>query len=261
MSAAIELGHLGTQTNGTSYSEAFDINASGVAVGVAEKYDEQGRFLGLRAVRWDANGTEATELGVLGTHSNGVSITDARAINDLGFVAGGGGKFSLSGESSGSRAVVWPGSGIEPMEFDLLSGSDPASECFAQSLNNAGVAVGWCKLGPVGASADYRAVYFDPRDGAAVDLNTLIDPESGWLLTAAQSISDTGWIAGEALYYPSGAVGEGEHFVRHFLLQAPGTAVPEPSSHLLIAMVAVTCLAWGGRKKRRNGTQRFTCRG
>jgi hypothetical protein len=64
-----------------------------------------------------------------------------------------------------------------------------------------------------------RAVYWG-TSAAAVDLNSLIDPAGGWVLTSAAAISDTGWIAGNGLYDPDGPGGQAA-YDRMFLLQLP----------------------------------------
>jgi hypothetical protein len=63
------------------------------------------------------------------------------------------------------------------------------------------------------------AAYWD-LNGKAVDLNTLIDPASGWRLTSANSISDTGWIAGYGYFDPGGPNGQVEYY-RLFSMQVP----------------------------------------
>jgi hypothetical protein len=68
--AATELGNLGTDVSGNSYSYAYAVNAAGAAVGFAGKYDASGTEFGSRAVRWDASGA-ATELGNLGADAFG----------------------------------------------------------------------------------------------------------------------------------------------------------------------------------------------
>lgn len=72
--AAVELGNLGTDSSGVTKAYARGINAAGTAVGMSYKY-EGGNLKGQRAVRWDAASaaaTAATELGGLGTRSDGL---------------------------------------------------------------------------------------------------------------------------------------------------------------------------------------------
>jgi hypothetical protein len=67
----------------------------------------------------------------------------------------------------------------------------------------------------------------------AVDLNTLIDPASGWILTEADDISDTNWIAGIGTYDPDRPGGQAA-YQRLFLIQ-----VPEPICVFLLNLVLV----------------------
>jgi hypothetical protein len=91
-----------------------------------------------------------------------------------------------------------------------------------KAINNAGIAVG-CAYDSGSAFLGNRAVYWG-LDGEAVDLNTLIDPTSGWFLWTATDISDTGWIAGAGFFDPDGVGGQPE-IRRLFLMHVPATAV------------------------------------
>jgi PEP-CTERM motif len=66
-------------------------------------------------------------------------------------------------------------------------------------------------------------------NSVAIDLNTLIDPSSGWTLSRASSISDNGWIMGLGIFDPDGPGGLGA-YNRPYVLH-----IPEPSSALLLA--------------------------
>jgi len=68
-----------------------------------------------------------------------------------------------------------------------------------------------------------RASLFDPTgQGHNIDLNTLIDPGLGWILTGAYSINDNGWIVGWG-YNPDG-------YARAYLL------IPEPATLAILAL-------------------------
>jgi hypothetical protein len=133
-------------------------------------------------VRWDASGTAATELGILGTDPSGNSFSWLTDLNNAGIAVGRVTLYNGSGMSLGDRAVMW---GL---------------------------------------------------DGAAVDLNTLIDPASGWTLTGACGISDTGWIAGYGNYDPDGT-GPLAAYDRLFIMQ-----VPEPATLALVGLGAAATL-------------------
>src|SRR5438105_4280906 len=91
--AVTELGNLGTDNSGAGAGEVLAINDAGAAVGSSVKYIG-GTNLGTRAVRWDASGTAATELGNLGADSNGATVSIASAINSAGTVVGSSRKYS-----------------------------------------------------------------------------------------------------------------------------------------------------------------------
>ena len=120
-SPAIELGNLGTSIDGFANGGAGAVNTHGTVVGQVEKYNAAGTSLGYRAVRWNATGTVATELGNLGTDSSGYAVTGgAGAINDAGTAAGGASRYSAAGTFLGHRAVRWDASGTAATELDHL---------------------------------------------------------------------------------------------------------------------------------------------
>lgn len=80
--------------------------------------------------------------------------------------------------------------------------------------------------------------------GAMTDLNSLIDPSSGWTLTNAIGISETNFIAGVGKFDPDLA-GPATAYNRHFLIQ-----VPEPTSAALALPLLFGLTA---RRRRRNG--------
>jgi hypothetical protein len=220
-----ELDNLGTGASGGTWTRANDINATGTAVGYAEKHDA-GVSKGYRAVRWDASGTAATELGVLGFSGNfDVTESYAVAINDAGAAVGYTSKYDGSGVYMGERAVRWDASGTAAIELGNL-GTDASgyTETNIYAINDAGIAVGYADdYDDSGTNLGERAVFWG-LNGDAVDLNTLIDPVSGWTLTQAHAISNTGWIGGSGLFDPDGAGGQ-ESYARLFLLQLPAPNV------------------------------------
>ena len=116
--AATELGRLGADDGGTSDAKAWAINNAGTAVGYSSKYVD-GDWKGSRAVRWDASGTAATELGELGTQSNGYSYAQAYAVNEAGTAVGWSYKY-VGGSNKGGRAVRWDASGTVATELGNL---------------------------------------------------------------------------------------------------------------------------------------------
>src|SRR5262249_22113944 len=86
-------GNLCTDASGFSKGEAYAINSAGAAVGYVLKFSG-GTNLGPRAIRWDASGITATELGNLGTNSLGGTNCYAYAINAAGVTVGNSEKWS-----------------------------------------------------------------------------------------------------------------------------------------------------------------------
>jgi len=158
------------------------VNDAGTAVGYAQKFVvAPGLDQGLRAVRWDASGTAATELGNLGTDVYGYT------------------------------------------------------RCYAWAINSAGTAVGSAEWFYAGLIEGTHAVYWG-LDGVPVDLNDLIDPSSGWILTEALAISDTGWVTGTGQFDPDGTGYLGT-YQRGFLMQ-----VPEPATLSLLVVGGLAVL-------------------
>ncbi len=169
------------------------------------------------AARWEAGTT--TDLGALGGH-----FSNAFAINEAGLIVGGahiagdvnvhpfvwaGGPMQDMGTLGGAsgqaydindhnQAVGWSniaGGNIHAFRYALDSrgnvvsridlGALGSSSSFARGINNSGDVVG---------VSDAAAVRW--RDGAIVDLNTLIPPGDEWKLEAAWAINDAGEIVG-----------------------------------------------------------------
>jgi hypothetical protein len=234
--AATELTtSLGTKTNGVTTSEAYAVNDSGTAVGYARKY-VSGVDFGNRAVRWDASTTIGTELGNLGTTAGGTTQSFAYAVNSSGTAVGYSTKY-VSGVYYGDQAVRWDASSTTAIE---LGGLGNGYETFALAVNDSGTAVGWAR--PT-ISGIFHALAWR-SDGIAIDLNTMIDPASGWTLNQAYGISNTGWVTGVGAFDADGPGGEAAYqrlFVMHM--------VPEPATSLLV----VPALLWGlGRRSRKS---------
>jgi hypothetical protein len=100
----------------------------------------------------------------------------------------------------------------------------------ALSLNQAGNIVGMASFGPSGSS--YNAPALWTPSGGAVDLNTLLPANSGWVLQTVSQIDDLGDIEGTGLF---------NGVPTTFLL-----SVPEPAA-LSLGLLSVEVLA---RRKR-----------
>jgi probable HAF family extracellular repeat protein len=158
----IDLGTLGGRN-----SYATSINKSGQVVGSSYL---SGNNIHYHAALF-ANG-DVTDLGSLGGSS------DAQSINDSGVAVGSAdtGKGFHAVEFSGGRVI----------DLGTLGGDFSTARC----INNFGQIVGNSHT----ASNVTHAMLFE--NGMITDLNSLIDPNSGWILELATGINDAGQIIG-----------------------------------------------------------------
>jgi len=209
--------------NGNSVGEAYawDINNAGTAIGVTRAYDSLHRYYGLRAVRWDAGATEPTELDILAPYPPDLVSANnfAYKINAGGTIVGIAEKYDNAGNSLGVRPARWAAGGHVVTELGLL-GTDAGGNAtgVANDINDSGVTVG--QLNDYAGGTGQVAVYWGPN-GAAVNLNRLIDPSLGWHLTEARHISNTGWITGFGSFDPTGT--GFNSYNREFLIHLPPT--------------------------------------
>lgn len=248
-------------TLGGSSAGARDINNAGFVTGQANLADNTGH-----AFRYDLNTGTMTDLGTLG----GLTST-GMAINASGWVAG---TSDVSTTSYSTRAfIARPGQAM----FGFGLGGDFSS---AQDINDAGKVVGQSSLlndntvrhaffftgeavvdlGTLGGhtstayglndfdvivgtslKADNNTFYaFIYQNGVMTDLNTLIAPDSGWVLNYAEAINNAGVIVGTGTF-------AGQQ--RGFILTP--AAIPEPSSYAALAGVAALALAGFRRRRHR----------
>jgi probable HAF family extracellular repeat protein len=100
-----------------------------------------------------------------------------------------------------------------------LGGFGPNLSSWAGDINNVGQIVGGGYFGAVGTS--HAFLY---ENGSMLDLNSLIDPGSGWVIEDATAINDLGQIAGKA------CMGGTCYAVRLDLV----SAVPEPAQAAML---------------------------
>jgi probable HAF family extracellular repeat protein len=161
-------------TLGGTDSRAYAINEHGDIAGFARPFDNTE----LHACIWRDGVPE--DLGTLGGWAS-----HAYDINDYGKVVG----WTMEVPNHISHGYVW----TNGVMVDLGSLGGPYSAAFA--INNQGEVVG--------ASTDdleqQRAVYCSGGP-PWVDLNTRLAPGSGWLLTSASDINESGQIVGAGQY-------------------------------------------------------------
>ncbi len=180
------------EDSGAGSSEAGGINSQGQMVGT---FREPGRpFKDLQAdgiyycdhaVLWGR--PKALELGLPGTE-----ISQANAINDGGEVAG---TASFSPYPI-LHACVWQRGKMT--DLGQLAGQDTV----VYAINGTGLMVGGTNSndleenGKDRGDADQPQYAFCCSGKRIINLNSLIEPTSGWTLTDAHSISDTGYVTG-----------------------------------------------------------------
>jgi probable HAF family extracellular repeat protein len=194
-----ESGPVDLGTLGGSYSQARAINSAGQVTGQSDNESaERHAFL--------YSGNVMGDLGTLG----GIS-SFGYGINDAGKVVG------QSTEARGQqRAFIYDGA-----EMRELKGLVPDAYGIAIDINNADVVVGMSSGGA--SQFTFSAVLFDPVLGT-IDLNNLINPNSGWHLSEAIGINESGQIIGRGFF-------ESREGSSSFLL----TPVPLPGTLLLLA--------------------------
>lgn len=206
--------NLGT-LDGNSYGRA--INDAGQ---IAGDYDLSGGDR--HAFRWSEGGG-MVDIGVL---SGGHYAVSSR-INSGGAVVG----YSTTTESGSTYAAFVYRDGFGMTQLAGLRGLGEYDDR-ARGINAAGDAVGSSWTGTSGDTS--RAVLW-AAGGGVVDLNTLIDPGSGWELTVAYGINDAGQITG---------YGKVDGDVRGFVM----TPVPEPGT--LVALLGGVAVIFRLKRKR-----------
>ena len=156
---------------GATVSAAHGINDRSQIVGYS------GTGTTFHAVLWE--GRRLTDLGLL----PGFPSTSALDINTTGSLIVGCALGNLTG-----KAVAWTNRALVPLPD--FGGS---FNC-ARATNSGGAIVGMARL-PNGAD---RAVIW--RNGEIQDLNTLLPPDSGWVLQDAYDVNESGWVVGYATH-------------------------------------------------------------
>jgi probable HAF family extracellular repeat protein len=202
-------------TLGGTYSSGSGVNASGQVSGTSSLTTgdiAEHAFLWTPTTPNGASGT-MNDLGTLGG-----SYSFGRGINASGQVAGD----SYTTGDAAEHAFLYDGT-----LHDL--GTLGGTSSYGYGISSSGQVTGYSYT-----TGNSHAFLYTSGLGM-VDLNTLIDPLSGWELIEASGINDAGQITGFGLIG-----GEGHAFLL--------TAVPEPST---IALVALGVVALAVRRIRR----------
>jgi hypothetical protein len=179
-----QLGTLGFDTPDRLNGVAYAINNAGTAIGsVMRPYVDPSNVTkyGQLAVRWDANSTAAVALQTFAADANGRIEARPVAINASGDIAG------VAYDAGQARPVVWHAGTTTMTElprFSTLAGT-------ASSLNDLGVVAGSVT---VSTGVTHAAIW--TNDHTVIDLNSVINPASGWTLSTAVDVDETGWVAG-----------------------------------------------------------------
>jgi probable HAF family extracellular repeat protein len=165
---------------GGAFSIGKAINRFGQVAGYAGASDNSYAFI------WSKT-TGMTSLGKL----PGYDSSSASAINDLGQVAGESACISCRLET---HATLWSKAKGSMLDLGVLPG---AMESTATAINNVGQVVGSSSNG------NPHAFVWSPSTGM-LDLNNLIQANSGWALEIANAINDQGQIVGYGLHNGQG---------------------------------------------------------
>ncbi|MFC1782969.1 LamG-like jellyroll fold domain-containing protein [Planctomycetota bacterium] len=219
----VDLGTLGGPK-----SFAHGISNQGQIIGVAKKADNGYYF----ATRFDPTGGQVnTVIGPPGSRARGINnnddvvgfalissacyhamIFDINGINegiDLGTLGGGESWAHAINDIDQIVGVASVGSRIYATLFDSTGGEQnknlgslggdfgyTGDISDAVDINNRGQIVGFS----ITATGGTHATLFDiTGNGENINLNDLIDPNTGWILNAANKINDNGWIVGNGI--------------------------------------------------------------
>jgi len=196
-----------------------DINDAGFAVGSRRRYGLTGSSSILTTPAFDAVTYLPIPYGGYAT-----------AINSQNKIVGATGTSSTAGQYS--HAYLYDYNTGILTDLETLNGGLTSS---AADINESNQVVGtsWLvtQLTSLYDPTQYHAFLW--QNGAMTDLNTLIAPDSGWILTAATAINDNGDIVGSGLL--DGQV--------HGFLLTTGEAPPPPAAQEPIAMASADVTA------------------
>lgn len=166
----INLGNLG-EYFGNDDSMALAINSQGIIVGHAQY--QEGSSIRAHGTRFDPSGAGANVL---------LGGLQAAAVNEAGQIVGAGDGQAMLFDATG---------GLENRTLGLPKGAVSGQ---AWGINAYGQVVGSVMYS--GGEHEHAALFDASGQRGAIDLNTLIDPDCGWVLRCAKDINDKGWMVG-----------------------------------------------------------------
>jgi uncharacterized membrane protein len=205
------------------YSIAYDINNNGQIVGIA--HDDSWAFLPF--IYDETSGMQALQRASAYLTGEWYAVV----INDAGLIGG-----HVIAATNQSFPYYWPNKSSAPVKITMPAGF-PYGEIYGINASGQMVGIMWSSDQ---AGATEHAFIFDTQNGVR-DLNSLIDPASGWVLHFARDINDDDQIAGY------GALNGSE---RGFVLSGKpitvsvGLSVPSPQP--VGTVVTLTAQASGG---------------
>ena len=134
-----DLGALGTDPTGHSYSQGYGINARGQVAGSSESFDAHHHDLGPHAFLY--SGGRMQDLGTLGTDPYGYGYSQAAAVNASGQVVGVSEAFDATGTDLGPRAFLYSRGRMQDLNGLLPAGSGWVLEA-ALGISDAGQITG-----------------------------------------------------------------------------------------------------------------------
>lgn len=211
--AGVEGAPLGSRvtsvtTGGAASDLAFFDNAATVAA-----FGRAGEVIGTaiqgsdrRAFRVDSVGNTQVAQGqrhtVGGANAHGVAV----------------GHYVTESNGRVEQAFAWRPGDDTPERLETLSGFEAS---LARDINDQGFVVGQLLISAAageGSITNTRAALWTPT-GEAIDMNSLLAPDSGWLLTSAWAINESNQVAGWGFF-------QGVHTPYLLTIPAPASALP-----------------------------------
>jgi probable HAF family extracellular repeat protein len=180
-------GFGGTILSGvTGQDYGFNGNLEATARGINDNGQVTGQVQG-QAIRFDSGISYVYYLGTDIDPNFNFANSEGRAINNSSQMCG----WAIGSDGKYHPFLCTPGAPTPTVDLGLVHGGDSC----ANAINNNGQAVGESFNA---AGADPHAFVYD--GSATADLNSLIGPNSGWTLTTALGINDSGDIVGGGIF-------------------------------------------------------------